>query len=69
MAGLVLGTVAAGLTLDAMLHEQAFFDVWAINKVQAIDLPFLGRRCTRSRRDRVDRRDPGLGGGAAVLHR
>ena len=42
MAGLVLGTVAAGLTLDAMLHEQAFFDVWAMNRIQAIDLPYLG---------------------------
>ncbi|RIK44668.1 MAG: hypothetical protein DCC58_07935 [Chloroflexi bacterium] len=43
LAGLALGTVAAGLTLDAMLHEQAFFDIWAMNQVQAIDLPYLGK--------------------------
>lgn len=42
MAGLVLGTLAAGLTLDALLHEYAFFDLRIMREVQAIDLPYLG---------------------------
>ena len=29
------------LTLDAMLHSRAFFDLWLIRTVQGLDLPLL----------------------------
>jgi undecaprenyl-diphosphatase len=40
-AAVASGTVASLLTVDALLHEESRFDVWAINNVQSLDLPYL----------------------------
>lgn len=40
-AGIVSGSLAALLTAEAVLSEQSRSDVWAINTVQKLELPYL----------------------------
>jgi undecaprenyl-diphosphatase len=40
-SGLVAGTVASLLLVDALLRPRAFFDVWASRRVQALDFPHV----------------------------
>jgi undecaprenyl-diphosphatase len=39
--GVAAGSVAGLLTADAVVNDQAFFDVWVSNQVQRIDFPYL----------------------------
>lgn len=44
--GIVSGTLAGLLTLDALVNEQTRFDVRVINEVQRVDAPFLHEAVT-----------------------